>query len=328
MIEPAADGRDLRVLVEEFFRSSFSTDNPIITEAVRRMLKAGGKRLRPRITLLAAEAMGSEASDHLPLASYMELIHVATLIHDDVVDNAQTRRGVNATAVDFGNRVSVLAGDYLFAWIFKNVTAGYPHPIPNILSSTLADITDGEVLQLNALENIDLSVAEYIEIVVKKTATLFAASAECGAIMGGGAPLRVKALRDFGLHYGIAFQMYDDLLDMVADEAALGKPVGNDLRERKVTIPLILALEGADSEFRGNVERFFRDGDESREAIVALVTEIGAHGGFQKTEAAIAGYVERAKISLAPLGNAAARSKLNELADGLLEETVPGKRRF
>jgi geranylgeranyl pyrophosphate synthase len=323
MIEPAADGRDLRVLVEEFFRSSFSTDNPVITEAVRRMLKAGGKRLRPRITLLAAEAMGAEAAEHLPLASYMELIHVATLIHDDVVDNAQTRRGVNATAVDFGNRVSVLAGDYLFAWIFKNVTAGYPHPIPHILSSTLADITDGEVLQLGALENVDLSVADYIEIVVKKTATLFAASAECGAIMGGGAPLRVKALRDFGLHYGIAFQMYDDLLDMVADEAALGKPVGNDLRERKVTIPLILALE-----FRSHVERFFRDGDESREAIAAMVTEIGAHGGFKKTEAAIAGYVERAKISLAPLGNAAARSKLNELADGLLEETVPGKRRF
>lgn len=328
MIEPASNDRDLRVLVEEFFRSSFSTDNPIITEAVRRMLAAGGKRLRPRITLLAAEAMGANAADFLPLASYMELIHVATLIHDDVVDNAPTRRGVNATAVDFGNRVSVLAGDYLFAWIFKNVTADFPHPIPHILSSTLADITDGEVLQLSALENVDLGMADYIEIVVKKTATLFAASAECGAIMGGGAPLKVKALRDFGLHYGIAFQMLDDLLDMVADEAALGKPVGNDLRERKVTIPLILALEDADSEFRGRVERFYDDGEADREAIAALVTEIGAHGGFTKTEAAIAGYIERAKLSLAPLGNTAARSKLNDLADALLEETVPGKRRF
>ena len=112
------------------------------------------------------------------------------MIHDDVVDRADTRRGVNATAVDFGNRVSVLAGDYLFAWIFKNVTADYPAPIPHILSSTLADITDGEVLQLRALGNLDLPIADYVEIVVKKTATLFAASAECGAIMAGGSPLR------------------------------------------------------------------------------------------------------------------------------------------
>jgi octaprenyl-diphosphate synthase len=250
------------------------------------------------------------------------------LIHDDVVDNATTRRGVNATAVDFGNRISVLAGDYLFAWIFKNVTASYPSPIPHILSSTLADITDGEVLQLKALGNIDLSVSEYVDIVVKKTATLFAASAECGAIMGNGSPLRVKALRDFGLHYGIGFQMRDDLLDMVADEATLGKPVGNDLRERKVTLPLISALEGADSEFRADVERFYSEDDESRERIAGLVDRIGARGGFEKTEASIATFIERAKISLAPLGSAAARSKLTDLADALVEDPVPGKRRF
>ena len=115
--------------------------------------------------------------EHLHLAAYMELIHVATLIHDDVVDNAQTRRGVNATAVDYGNRVSVLAGDYLFAWIFKNVTADYPHPIPHVLSATLADICDGEVLQLRALGDLDLSPAAYVEIARKKTASLFAASA-------------------------------------------------------------------------------------------------------------------------------------------------------
>ncbi len=140
MIEPrSASERDLYALVEDFFRHRFQTDNPLITEAVRRMLAAGGKRLRPRITLLAAEAMGGNAADHLALAAYMELIHVATLIHDDVVDGAETRRGVNATAVDFGNRISVLAGDYLFAWIFKNVTATYDAPIPHILSATLAD---------------------------------------------------------------------------------------------------------------------------------------------------------------------------------------------
>jgi octaprenyl-diphosphate synthase len=311
-------GRDLYALVEDFFRSSFVTDNALITEAVRRMLAAGGKRLRPRFTLLAAEAVGASAEEHLRLAAFMELIHVATLIHDDVVDGAETRRGVNATAVDFGNRISVLAGDYLFAWIFKNVTAGYAHPIPHILSATLADITDGEVLQLKALGELDTTLDAYVEIASKKTAALFSASAECGAIAGGGSPFAVKALREFGTAYGIAFQMRDDLLDLTADEASLGKPVGNDLREKKMTVPLVLALAGGDRDFRADVERFFAEGDATRERIAGIVAGIGAQGGLTRTEAVLAGYVERAKQSLAPLGTAPARSELVALADALL----------
>ncbi len=319
MLERAVGGeRDLYALVENFFRDSFTTDNALITEAVRRMLAAGGKRLRPRFTLLAAEAVGAAAEEHLRLAAFMELIHVATLIHDDVVDGAETRRGVNATAIDFGNRISVLAGDYLFAWIFKNVTAGYAHPIPHILSATLADITDGEVLQLRALGELDTTLDAYVEIAAKKTASLFSASAECGAIAGGGSPFAVKALRDFGTAYGIAFQMRDDLLDLTADEASLGKPVGNDLREKKMTVPLILALAGGDRDFRADVERFFAAGDATRERIAGIVAEIGAHGGLSGTEAVLAGYVERAKQSLAPLGAAPARSELVALADALL----------
>jgi octaprenyl-diphosphate synthase len=309
--------RDLYAMVEEFFRSSFATDNELITEAVRRMLAAGGKRLRPRLTLLAAEAVGGRAEDHLGLAAFMELIHVATLIHDDVVDQAETRRGVNATAIDFGNRVSVLAGDYLFAWIFKNVTAAYSHPIPHILSSTLADITDGEVLQLKALADLDTTLGDYAEIAAKKTASLFAASAECGALAAGGSPFAAKALRDFGTAYGIAFQMRDDLLDLTSDEATLGKPVGNDLRERKMTVPLVLALAEGSRDFRAGVERYFADGDDTPERLASIVAGIAAEGGITKTEAVLAGYVERAKQSLAPLGNAPARSELVALADAL-----------
>ncbi len=316
--------RDSYALVEDFFRSSFSTDNTLITEAVRRMLAAGGKRLRPRLTLLAAEASGADPRDHLPLAAYMELIHVGTLIHDDVVDRAETRRGVNATAVDFGNRVSVLAGDYLFAWIFKNVTANYAHPIPNILASTLADITDGEVLQHRAVGNLELGMPAYIEIAIKKTATLFAASAECGALVAGAAPLRVKALRDFGLYYGIAFQMLDDLLDFTASESELGKPVGNDLRERKMTIPLILALESGDDAFREALRRFYSSDADGADAgtVARLVRAVARTGGLVKTREAIATHVERAKLSLVPLGNAATRAELVALADGLAREST------
>ena len=319
MLEPIASEPDLYGLVEDFFSNTFSTDNALITEAVRRMLDAGGKRLRPRFTLLGASATGAvEVRDYLALAAYMELIHVATLIHDDVVDNADTRRGVNATAVDFGNRVSVLAGDYLFAWIFKNVTAAYAHPIPHILSATLADITDGEVLQLRSLGNLDLTIAEYVEIAAKKTARLFASSAECGAYAAGGTPLKIAALREFGQAYGIAFQMQDDFLDMTSTESALGKPVGNDLTEKKVTIPLILALAGGDEKFRADVERFYDGEDTTPARIAGVIAGIARQGGFEKTKALIAEYLERAKASLAPIGNAPARAEFVAVADALL----------
>ena len=311
-----SDESNLYDLIESFFRSTFSTDNALITEAVRRMLAAGGKRLRPRMTLLGAQACGARASEHLNLAAYMELIHVATLIHDDVVDNAQTRRGVNATAVDYGNRVSVLAGDYLFAWIFKNVTAGYPHPVPNILSATLADICDGEVLQLRALGNLDLTLRDYVEIAAKKTASLFAASAECGAIVGGGSPREIAALRAFGECYGVAFQMNDDLLDMTADAAAIGKPVGNDLTERKMTIPVICALRSTNGSFRGDLERFYRGDDDT--VIPAIVSAIDRNGGLSGTRAHIDEYVMKAKAALEPLAPSAAKEELASLADALL----------
>ncbi|MBV9439982.1 MAG: polyprenyl synthetase family protein [Candidatus Eremiobacteraeota bacterium] len=319
MISPASRSRDLHRLVEDYFGRGFATENGLITEAVRRMLAAGGKRLRPVLTLLAAEAAGARAEEHVRLAAFMELIHVATLIHDDVVDHAQVRRGVNATAVDFGNRISVLAGDYLFAWIFKNVTAEYVHPIPHVLSATLADITDGEVLQLRALGDVTVSLAAYVEIAAKKTASLFAAAAQCGALAAGAHPQLVGALRDFGVAYGIAFQMRDDLLDLTANEAALGKPVGNDLRERKMTVPLILALTAGDRDFSDEVERFFAEGNDGAERVAAIVSGIRRHGGLAKTEAELAGYVERAKQSLDALGSVAARSELVAVADALLQ---------
>ena len=317
-VVPAAEV-DLRAMIDAFFLDEFATDNALITEAVRRMIAAGGKRLRPRLTLLAAGAQGADPAQHLALASYMELIHVATLIHDDVVDRAQTRRGVNATAVDFGNRVSVLAGDYLLAWIFKNVTASYQAPIPHILSSALADICDGEVLQLRSLGDLSCTPTRYTEIVDKKTATLFSAAAECGAIASGDAPFRVHALRDFGRFYGIAFQMVDDLLDLTASEEQLGKPVGNDVREHKMTLPLIFALERADAAFRDEVAELYAADDDAAtpERIASLVRGIARLGGIERTREAIAASVERATISLAPLESSPTRTRLIELARGL-----------
>lgn len=314
-VESSATHDDLREMVEAFFRSSFATDNPLITEAIRRMLAAGGKRLRPRVTLLAAQACGADPAEHLHLAAYMELIHVATLIHDDVVDNAAMRRGINATAVDYGNRISVLAGDYLFAWIFDNVTRNYPAPIPNILSATLAEICDGEVLQLQALGRLDLAPDRYIEIARKKTASLFAASAQCGAIMGGGDSSSIATLRDFGEAFGIAFQIRDDLLDVSADERSLGKPAANDLTERKTTLPLIAALASGDGNLTAEVRRFYSGGP--NDAIPAIIEGIAREGGFGATRAEIARFVNRAKSALEPIGDGAAKTELIKLTEAL-----------
>ena len=314
----AADDRTMYAMVETFFHETFSTDNALITEAVKRMLAAGGKRLRPRMTLLAAEACGADPKRHLYLAAYMELIHVATLIHDDVVDRAETRRGVNATAIDYGNRVSVLAGDYLFAWIFKNVTASYPAPIPHILSATLAAICDGEVLQMSATGNLATTQEAYVEIARKKTASLFAASAECGAIAAGANAAQVSALREFGDCYGVAFQMKDDVLDLVADERTLGKPVGNDLGERKVTIPLILALRSGDASFLESIRSFYGATDNA--AVPRLAAEIAAQGGLDGTCRQIAEYSKKALAALASLPPSHAKTELERLA-GALEQT-------
>ncbi len=322
MIDEIAQETALSDLIEGYFRSGFTTGNALITEAVRRMLAAGGKRLRPRVTLLAAQACGGDALHYLRLAAYMELIHVATLIHDDVVDNAATRRGINATAVDFGNRTSVLAGDYLFAWIFKNVTDGYPPPIPNVLSATLAEICDGEVLQLQALGDLSTGLDTYVEIARKKTASLFAAAAQCGAIAAGGRAEHVAALRSFGELYGIAFQMADDLLDLIADSATLGKPVGNDLVERKMTIPIILALAGGDVDFGKKTSDFFdaiRNGAPIAARTNSLIEAIDQQGGLRATRSQIAAYVERAKAALHQIGVSTARKRLESLAEALLD---------
>jgi octaprenyl-diphosphate synthase len=304
---------DLRACIDAFFRETFSTSNALITEAVRRMLAAGGKRLRPRLTLLAAQAAGADVTPYLSLAAYMELIHVATLIHDDVVDQADLRRGVNATAIDFGNRISVLTGDYLFAWIFKNVTAEYSHPIPHILSATLAAICDGEVLQIRSLGNLSLTFADYREIVTKKTASLFAASARCGAIGAGADPAMLEAITTFGERFGVAFQMQDDLLDFMADRAELGKPVGHDLIERKVTMPVITALSILDERERAPIAAYY-DGDAAM-LEPAIRTIIGS-GALSHGRALVERTLDEAVDALAPLPKES-RSPFVQLTEAL-----------
>jgi geranylgeranyl pyrophosphate synthase len=321
-------------VIEEFVREELSAENAHIAAAVADMLDAGGKHLRPRITMLGSRACVPGSADDPVLAAYMEMIHVATLIHDDVVDGADVRRGVESTNHAFGNRFSVLAGDYLFSWVFKKVTQSYPQPVPTILAAMLAEICNGEVRQLRAAGNADLPEASYAEIIGKKTAELFAACAECGAIVaiarnGGmnGAEVRdmqrVKALRAYGWSFGMAFQVRDDLLDAIADERTLGKPAGSDLREKKVTLPLIHALRSGGAPARAAVDRLFAHRDagapDARADLAAVVDIIRDGEAVALTSASIARYASAAETALLALAPSDARDELAAVARSLNE---------
>lgn len=324
----------IRGVVEQFVREELSQENAQIAGAVWAMLDAGGKELRPRITMLAASATQAEAPKDPVLASYMELIHVATLIHDDVVDNANLRRGKNSTNNVHGNRFSVLAGDYLFAWVFKKITQGYDNPVPTILAAMLSEICNGEVKQLRAAGNLKLSREQYFEIIGKKTAELFASCAEIGSVVAlqqtsatSGPALRqhlvVRALRAYGYAFGMAFQIRDDLLDITANEAALGKPAGSDLRERKVTLPLILALEANNAELRSMAAALFaaegREGNGASAALGEVVQQLRASDAIEQARGVVNEYEQQARAALRELSPSTATAELEALAHSLSE---------
>lgn len=319
-------------VVEQFVREELSVENAQIAGAVWSMLDAGGKELRPRITMLATSAMNGAAPVDPVLASYMELIHVATLIHDDVVDNADVRRGKISTNNLHGNRFSVLAGDYLFSWVFKKVTLGYQSPVPTILSAMLSEICNGEVKQLRAAGNLTLERGNYFEIIGKKTAELFASCAEVGAIValqhetgGSGPALRehpsVRALRSFGWAFGMAFQVRDDLLDIVASDAALGKPAGSDVRDRKVTLPLIIAIEQGDEGVRATAQRVFDEAatGEDRTPVVELIATLRESGGIEGAKQVVEHFKAEASSALHRLPASAAMAELEALTHTLSE---------
>jgi octaprenyl-diphosphate synthase len=325
----------IQSVVEQFVREELSHENAHIAGAVWSMLDAGGKRLRPRITMLAGLVCNATSPEDPVLASYMELIHVATLIHDDVLDNADLRRGRESTNHAFGNRFSVLAGDYLFSWVFKKITQGYAAPIPTILAAMLSDICNGEVKQLRAAGDIGLTTDRYHEIIGKKTAELFAACAEVGAIKGllagghtPGAELRqapqVRALREYGRLFGLAFQIRDDLYDVTRSDAELGKPSGSDVREKKVTLPLIVALQQGGDGFRRDVEQLFAFDDladtQAKPLLARVITGMRRQEVVRTVQAAIGENAGAAVRVLEEVPYSPAREELAGLAQRLGQE--------
>jgi octaprenyl-diphosphate synthase len=235
--------------VNQLIIQRMESNVPLVPQLAGHIIAAGGKRLRPILTLATARMCGYEGQRHRKLAACVEFIHTATLLHDDVVDSSDLRRGGPSANALFGNEASVLVGDFLFSRAFQLMVEDGSIDVLRILSNASAVIAEGEVLQLTTTNDSATSEQAYLEVVRAKTAELFAAACRVGAVVAGRPQPEEEALRTFGLNLGIAFQIVDDVLDYSAEQARLGKTVGDDFREGKVTLPVILAIHrGSEAE--------------------------------------------------------------------------------
>ena len=288
---------------------------PRIPEVTAHLVGAGGKRLRPMLTLAAAKMCGYDGPYHVHLAATVEFIHTATLLHDDVVDESEQRRGRPTANLLWDNQSSVLVGDYLFARSFQLMTEPGSMPVMRILSNAAATIAEGEVLQLTAARNLATDEGIYLQVVRGKTAALFSAATEVGGVIADAPAEQVQALFDYGDALGIAFQIVDDLLDYCGDTAATGKNIGDDFRERKLTLPVIKAVAMADDEERAFWVRTIEKGRQEDGDLEHALSLLNKHGTLDATRNDALEWAAKAKTSLDALPPHEIKDMLTDLAD-------------
>lgn len=288
---------------------------PRIPEVTRHLVEAGGKRLRPMLTLAAARMCGYDGPYHVHLAATVEFIHTATLLHDDVVDESAQRRGRPTANLLWDNKSSVLVGDYLFSRSFQLMTETGSLDVLRILSDASATIAEGEVLQLTAAQNLATDEAVYMQVIRGKTAALFSAATEVGGVIAGAPSNQVHALFDFGDALGIAFQIVDDLLDFQGDTSATGKNIGDDFRERKLTLPIIMAVACADAEERAFWSRTIEKGQQKPDDLDHALALLHKHDTLNATKAEAIDWADKAKAALASLPDHVLRDMLHDLTD-------------
>lgn len=252
-------GKELS-LVEEKMRQIFRSDTGIIPTIGEHIIKSGGKRLRPLFLIMSAELTGYSGEDRILMGSIIEAIHTASLLHDDVVDGAVIRRGNPAANVMWGNQIVILVGDFLYAKSLRLAVLHKNQGIMDTLSEAATAMVEGEIFQLNRIADPDMTEADYYRIISAKTGALISAACRIGGILGKAGPDKEQALSVFGLKTGIAFQMADDILDYMAEEKGLGKKLGKDLGEGKITMPLIYLLKLADEEEKAQIKHIVKGG--------------------------------------------------------------------
>ena len=302
----AADLRQVNAIVLEHMRSEVA----LVPQLAGHIVAAGGKRLRPMLTLACARLVGYAGRRHLALAAAVEFIHTATLLHDDVVDESGLRRGTETANALWGNKPSVLVGDFLFSRAFQLMVADGSLAVLKVLAQAAATIAEGEVRQLMTANNTATVEREYLEVIEAKTASLFAAACRIGALVADRPPAEEEALARFGRALGIAYQLTDDALDYAADRGALGKRAGDDFRDGKLTLPVLLAFARGDASERAFWRRVLEDQEQRAGDFEQALAILRRHGAISET-------VERARLQ-----GAEARKALTRFPDSAVRQAL------
>ncbi len=298
--------------VDRLIRRRLGSEVMLVNQVAEHIVSGGGKRLRPMLVLLAAGATGYRGTQHHQAAAVIEFIHTATLLHDDVVDESDLRRGRRTANSVFGNAASVLVGDYLYSRAFQLMVELERMPIMAVMADTTNQIAEGEVLQLMHIGNPDTDEDAYLRVIERKTAVLFSAACRVGAILADAPKLVEDALADYGMALGMAFQIADDVLDYVSDADTMGKNVGDDLAEGKPTLPLIHALQHADPESVQTIRRVIETGGlDSLDRVIGAIRDSGA---IDYSIARAQAYADAAHRALVHVPDGTARTALDVLA--------------
>lgn len=311
--------RDLEKM-DQIIDHHLTSDVPLIPTIGRHLISAGGKRLRPLLTIASYRLFEATKTDVLGLAAAVEFIHTATLLHDDVVDDSKLRRGIPSANELWGNSSSVLVGDFLFARAFQLMVEARHPEVLDILASTAARIAEGEVLQLSLCHQLDVKVESLLQIIEAKTAALFAAATHVGPLMAQNSK-DALALRAYGYNLGMTFQIVDDILDYTASTPQLGKEVGDDFREGKVTLPLILAYGHCDREEKVFFQRALIDPDQNPADFDKAFQILQNRDGFTQAYALAKEYSAKALQALSPLADHPIKEVLADLVDHCLQRT-------
>jgi octaprenyl-diphosphate synthase len=310
---------DDMVAVDFMIQSRLQSDVVLINQLSHYIINSGGKRLRPALAILCARACGYQGGQHINLATIIEFIHTATLLHDDVVDGSELRRGQETANSLWGNEASVLVGDFLYTRSFEMMVEMESMPLMKILSHTTNVIAEGEVLQLLNCNDADVSEANYLEVIHHKTAKLFEASGKIGAVISQSGSQVEQAMADYAMHLGSAFQLVDDLLDYSESSDAIGKNIGDDLAEGKATLPLIYAMRQGNAQQTHVIREAIEQGQ--RDKIDDIITIIEQTGAIDYTSQAAQQEVEQAKMALSIIDDSQYKQALLGLADFAINRT-------
>ncbi|MGC1730587.1 MAG: octaprenyl diphosphate synthase [Steroidobacteraceae bacterium] len=306
--------------VDGSIRANLKSSVPLIDQVAEHIIAGGGKRLRPLLVVLAARACGHTGDAHIRAAAFIEFIHTATLLHDDVVDSSSLRRGRDTANEVFGNQASVLVGDFVYSRAFQMMAELASQPVMEIMAEATNVIAEGEVLQLMNAHDPETTEQRYLDVIYRKTAKLFEAGAEVGAVLARGTPSLRAALAAYGRHLGTAYQLVDDVLDYRSNPSERGKNLGDDLAEGKPTLPLIHALRNATSAQRAAIGDAIRRG--SRANLEPVVAAIEATGGLEYAARRAGAECDAALATLSALPDSSYKEGLAALARFAVEHTT------